>query len=261
MSEKRYQISPIELVQWAEPLFGDEEAPAEGISQELVASYEAAAGFRLPAALRDYLLTCGRASLNDMLHPMHIPDKDAKPFGGHLTFSHDYIEDAMLDFRRHNETGNEEQERLWALPKERWGEQQDNYLLFWHENQGCWYAGIRKQDLDQPDPVVYFNDQDTMYHWASFADSVSSFLLSTIIEVMECETTADISTFEDPGAIQRVLAEGGVDFQRLCEPYPFPGGRFCHTCLDTGTNTLYVYGEEAENRPAYLKVIKPWEED
>ena len=117
MSEKRYQISPIELVQWAEPLFGDEETPAQGISQELVASYEAAAGFRLPAALRDYLLTCGRASLNDMLHPMHIPDKDAKPFGGHLTFSHDYIEDAMLDFRRHNETGNEEQERLWALPK------------------------------------------------------------------------------------------------------------------------------------------------
>ena len=106
MSEKRYQISPIELVQWAEPLFGDEETPAQGISQELVASYEAAAGFRLPAALRDYLLTCGRASLNDMLHPMHIPDKDAKPFGGHLTFSHDYIEDAMLDFRRHNETGD-----------------------------------------------------------------------------------------------------------------------------------------------------------
>ena len=259
--KKKYQITPIELVKWAEPLFGDEEAPAQGLSQELVASYEAAAGFQIPAALREYYLACGKASLNEMLHPILTPDKDAKPFGGHLSFSHDYIEAAMLDFRRHNETGNEEQERLWALPKERWGEQLDNYLMFWRENQGCWYAGIRRQDLDQPDPPVYFNDQDTMYHWAPFGDSVSSFLIATILEVMEDETTADADTFEDPDEIQGVLAEAGVDFQRLCEPYPFPGGRFCHTCLDTETNTLYVYGEEAENRPAYLKVIKHWEED
>jgi hypothetical protein len=47
-----------------------------------------------------------------------------------------------------------------------------------------------------------------------------------------------------------------VDFHRLCEPYPFPGGRFCHTCLDVDTNTLYVYGEQAKNRPAYLKIIQ-----
>ena len=100
-----------------------------------------------------------------------------------------------------------------------------------------------------------------MYHWAPFGDSVSSFLIATIIEVIEDETTADTSTFEDLEEIQQILEEAGVDFQRLCEPYPFPGGRFCHTCLDPETNTLYVYGEEAENRPAYLKVITPWDED
>ena len=261
VSEKRYQISPIELVLWAEPLFGDEEAPAQGLSQELVASYEAAAGFQLPAALREYYLACGKASLNEMLHPIFLPDKDAKPFNHHLTFSHVYIEDEMQDHRKYNETGSEEQERIWALPRERWEEEQENYLLFWCENQGCWLAGIQKRDLDQPDPPVYFNDQDTMYHWAPFGDSVSSFLIATIIEVIEDETTADTSTFEDLEEIQQILEEAGVDFQCLCEPYPFPGGRFCHTCLDTGTNTLYVYGEEAENRPAYLKVITPWDED
>ena len=261
MSEKRYQISPIELVQWAEPLFGEEEQPAQGVSQELVASYEAAAGFRIPAALRDYLLACGKASLNETLHPILTPDKDAKPFGGHLSFSHDYIEDAMLDFRRHNETGNEEQERLWALPRERWDERMENYLLFWRENQGCWYAGIRKQDLDQPDPAVYFNDQDTMYHWALFGDSVSSFLLSTIIEVLECETDADIYGTVNPEHIQKILDEADVDFQRLQERCPFSSGRSCHTCLDTKTNTLYVYDEESGAYPAYLRVIKAWEED
>ena len=258
MSEKRYQISPIELVQWAEPLFGEEEA-ANGFSEDLVSAYEASAGIRLPAALRDYYLACGKASLNDTLHPMRVPDKDARPFGGRLTFSHDYIEDAMLDYRRHNETGNEEQERLWALPKERWSERQDNYLLFWCENQGCWYAGIKAEDLAQPNPAVYFNDQDTMYHWAPFADSVQSFLLSISLENLEETTSPD--EIDDPAGIQKLLAEDGVDFQRLQEPYPFPGGRFCHTCLDTETNTLYVYGEEAEGRPAYLKIFKPEDEE
>ncbi len=261
MGEKRYQISPIELVQWAEPLFGEEGEAAKGFSEDLVSAYEASAGFKLPAALRGFLLACGRASLNDMLHPMHIPDKDAKPFGGNLTFSHDYIEGDMLGFREHNETGSEEEERLWALPGERWEERLDNYLLFWHENQGCWYAGIRKQDLGQPDPVVYFNDQDTMYHWVPLAGSVSSFVLSIIIEVLECESNADGYGTVNPEYIQAILDEAGVDFQRLREPYPFPGGRCCHTCLDMETDTLYVYGEEAEGRLPYLKLFKLDEEE
>ena len=213
MSKKRYQISPIELVRWAEPLFGFGEGKATGFSEKTVASYEAAAGIRLPAALREYYLACGKASLNEMLHPILIPDEAGKPFGGRLSFSHDYIEDAMLDIRRHNETSGEEQERLWALPKERWEEQLDNYLLFWREDQGCWYAGIRKRDLDQPNPVVYFNDQDTMYHWGPFADSVQSFLLATVLENLEEDADPDV--MEDPVEIQKVLSEAGMDFQRI----------------------------------------------
>ena len=41
MSKKRYQVSPIELARWAEPLFGEDEKPAEGFSEELIAAYEA----------------------------------------------------------------------------------------------------------------------------------------------------------------------------------------------------------------------------
>ena len=61
MSEKQYQISPIELVRWAEPLFGFGKKKATGFSEKTVASYEAAAGIRLPAALREYYLACGKA--------------------------------------------------------------------------------------------------------------------------------------------------------------------------------------------------------
>ena len=99
-----------------------------------------------------------------------------------------------------------------------------------------------------------YNDQDDVYSWAPFSDSVQSFLLSTILENLEEELQAD--EIDDPAEIQNILAQGGVDFHRLCEPYPFPGGRFCHTCLDVDTNTLYVYGEQAKNRPAYLKIIQ-----
>ena len=74
MSEKHYQISPIELVQWAEPLFGFGVGKATGFSEKTIASYEAAAGIRLPAALREYYLACGMASLNCALHEIFIPD-------------------------------------------------------------------------------------------------------------------------------------------------------------------------------------------
>ena len=102
--------------------------------------------------------------------------------------------------------------------------------------------------------VVYYNDN--MYHWAPFADSIQSFLLGIILEVFEEETDAGTHSTINPEYIQKVLDEAGVDFQRLQEPYPFQGGYFAHTCLDTDTNTLYVYGEERENRPPCLKIFK-----
>ncbi len=52
MSEKHYQTSSIELVQWAEPLFGFGVGRATGFSEKTIASYEEAAGIRLPDALR-----------------------------------------------------------------------------------------------------------------------------------------------------------------------------------------------------------------
>ena len=255
MSEKRYQISPIELIQWAEPLFGFGEGKATGFSEKTVASYEAAAGIRLPATLREYYLTCGNASLNHALHDIFIPNKDAKPFEKRLTFSYDYIVGDLSYFRKTGKGDYEELARLRALPRERWGEITGNYLLFWCENQGCWYAGIKAEELDQSNPVVYYNDQDDMYSWAPFADSVSSFLLGIVLENLEEEANPD--EIDSLAEIQTVLSKGGVDFWRLQEPYPFSGGRFCHTCLDAENDTLYVYGEEAEDRPAYLKVFKP----
>ena len=165
----------------------------------------------------------------------------------------------METFSKPGEEDYPELAKIRALPRERWGEVTGNYLLFWCENQGCWYAGIKAEDLTQPNPTVYYNDQDDMYSWAPFSDSVQSFLLYIMLTNLEEEANPD--EIDDPAEIQKVLLGGSVDFRRLCEPYPFPGGRFCHTCLDTEANTLYVYGEEAEGRPAYLKVFKPDKEE
>ncbi len=93
-----------------------------------------------------------------------------------------------------------------------------------------------------------------MYHWALFSDSVQSFLLSIALENLDGELQAD--EVEAPAEIQNVLSESGVDFWHLRESYPFPGGRFAHTCLDMDTNILYVYGEQAEDRSAYLKIFQ-----
>ncbi len=260
MSEKHYQISPIELVQWAEPLFGFGEGKATGFSEKKIAAYEAAAGIRLPAALREYYLACGKASLNCALHEIFVPDKKAKLFEKRLTFSYDHIDYDLETFSKPGEEDYPELAKIRALPRERWGEVTGNYLLFWCENQGCWYAGIKAEDLTKPNPAVYYNDQDDVYSWAPFSDSIQSFLLDIMLLNLEPRAQPD-EIVDDPAEIQKVLFGGNVDFQRLCEPYPFPGGRFCHTCLDTEANTLYVYGEEAQGRPAYLKVFKPEEEE
>ena len=147
MSEKRYQISPIELVQWAEPLFGFGEGKARGFSEKTISSYEAAAGIRLPAALREYYLACGKASLNCALYEIFVPDIKAKLFEKRLTFSYDHIDEDLETFSKPGEEDYEELAKLRALPRERWGEVTGNYLLFWCENQGCWYAGIKAEDL------------------------------------------------------------------------------------------------------------------
>lgn len=263
MSEKRYQISPIELVQWAEPLFGDVEVAAtlfgddkaeEGFSEEQISSFETAAGIKFPAALREYYLACGKASLNYGDNPMLIPARNAAWGKDNVVFSYDFIKEELKYLEKSGKTGYEDQEQLRILPVENWNKIVGNYLLIWVENQGCWFAGIRTEDLDKPNPPVYYNDEDDMYHWAPFGDSVQSFILTTLLDDYYFYVTCD--TVEDPEEIQRILKENGVDFQRLQEPYAFPGGRFSHTCLDMDTNTLYVYGEESGNRSAYLRIIQ-----
>ncbi len=252
MSEKWYQISPIELVQWAAPLFEEEEV--KGFSEKQIASFEKAAGIKFPAALREYYLACGETTLNLDDNPILTPAKNEALGEDNVAFSYDYIKEELKWLKKHHETGYEDQEQLRTLPVEDWNRIVDNYLLIWVENQGCWFAGIRVDDLDKPNPPVYYNDEDDMYHWAPFGDSVQSFILTELLDCYRFRSADD--TIEDPEEIQKILKENGVDFKRLQEPYPFPGGRFAHTCLDTDTNTLYVYGEEAENRHAYLRVIQ-----
>ena len=108
MSEKHYQISPIELVQWAEPLFGFGVGRATGFSEKTIASYEAAASIRLPNALREYYLACGKASLNCALHEIFIPDKKAKLFKKRLTFSYDHIDEDLETFSKPGEEAGED---------------------------------------------------------------------------------------------------------------------------------------------------------
>ncbi len=121
MSEKHYQISPIELVQWAEPLFSFGEGKATGFSEKKIAAYEAAAGIRLPAALREYYLACGKASLNCALHEIFVPDKKAKLFEKRLTFSYDHIDYDLETFSKPGEEDYPELAKIRALPRERWG--------------------------------------------------------------------------------------------------------------------------------------------
>ena len=110
-------------------LFKKDKTAGRGFSEKQIASFEAAAGIRFPAALREYYLVCGKASLNYGDDPMLIPAKDAKKGEDNVVFSYDYIKEELQWLKDHGETGYEDQEQLRVLPVEKWNEIVGNYLL------------------------------------------------------------------------------------------------------------------------------------
>ncbi|MEY8385786.1 SMI1/KNR4 family protein [Oscillospiraceae bacterium 38-13] len=250
-----YQITPIQLVQWAEPLFGRDGRPARGIPEEQIVSFETAVGIRLPGAFREYLLACGGASLNRMLDRIQLPEMEGRPFQDHLTFSYEYLEDELEC--SDPEEDNPEQKRFRALPRERWGEVTGNYLQICLESQGGWAAGIRAEDLDQPDPVVWRDDDNPFPpHWVKMHDSVSAMLMGVILVAIQEKSTAETKYLENPEEIRAALKKNRVDFDRLRAAPPFAGGEQVHTCLNTRSNTLFVYHEADGELPEALTVIR-----
>lgn len=252
---KKYNLAPEEFVIVTEPSYGEKRVVA-GFSEEEIRETEERLGVRIPSAYRHYLKVCGKASLNQELHRLLPPS--AKEFG--ICFSYDLVQTCIEEewLSEWEEEGPDPENpfyQIHQLPREEWGKITGNYLVIWIENQGCFHAGIRVEDLNQDNPAVYITTDDSYFEWQQISNSTQSFLLSMLMEAVYYR--AD-DTLEGDEEIQKYFQENEVDTKELLpKEAPFLCS-YIRTFLDASKHVFGLYLLENENgtKPAKLHLFK-----
>lgn len=143
----------------------------EGFSEQEIKQAEEQVGAPLPDVYREFLKAYGKDGINSFFNHIFSP-----PDGIFTTYQaiEEELDDWKPEFEEAVEEGNEDKYAdneyftMWQLPKERWSEVTENYVLIWCENQGVWNAGYLLKDLleGQPDPQVYMSINDDFITFA-----------------------------------------------------------------------------------------------
>ena len=160
--------------------FFQEDGRHQGFSEEEILKAENRLGVSLPPVYRNYLRTYGRDPINFHFNQLQEPEE--------IQTSYRFVEDELRDRERDfSKTGEASASagpyfKFRQLPRERWRELTDNYVLIWYENQGVWSAGYRFQDLldGNPDPPVYGSVNDDYITYTKWADRTEPFLLEML---------------------------------------------------------------------------------
>lgn len=126
------------------------EGEHQGFPEEGIQGAETRMGMSLPPFYRWFLMTYGKDYINYHFNHLEYP--------GNICTTYEILEDELRDRApEFSEYADTPCYKLWTLPRERWGEITDNYLIIWYENQGVWSAGYRVRDLldGKPDLPVY----------------------------------------------------------------------------------------------------------
>ncbi len=147
---------------------------------------------------------------------------------------------------------------LSQIPISDWGEQAEDYLVIGSDyGGGVGIFGIKKQDLKEEDPPVYwhkYSDCITISEWKLEYEKLSDFLLNVLAEALACvdyqsaedaleqkgwiyEEYFDIEK-DDWVATKSVLKKYGINFSQLKKLNANSGKVFC--CYDDEKNAFFV---------------------
>lgn len=179
-----------------------------------------------------------------------------------FSFAYDWLEDSIEDWSEDwKENPGEYQDtslyQLSKVPKERWPDYADNYLLIGSDfAAGICLFGIRLADLDQDDPPVYYQHEcDDPMIWKPLYDQpLSAFLLAILCDVLACEIYHTAKpTLEENGwkwnkyegleTIRSQLSERGMDFLHIldtCPAWTSMSGEEGRCFLDEESKILYI---------------------
>lgn len=182
MENKKYNLSSYEIL---EKLYNNK---SEGYSEEELKETEKRLNIKLPKYLRDYYLKYGKLDINTALHELFSPED--------IDFSYNYLIEEDED-----------------LSEEELKEETDNYLLFWVENQGVWYQGIKAEDLKNDDPKIYITTNDDLYEWDECSKSFDLHILFMIYEQL-MDSDFEYKEVKDDDLLQ-IIEEKNIDKEKL----------------------------------------------
>ena len=215
MENKKYNLNSGEVL---EKLYNKK---IEGYSEEELLEAEQRLKIKLPKALRNYYLKYGKLNINTALHEIFVPQD--------LDFSYNYL----------IEEAEEDEEELL---EEDLKEETDNYLLFWVENQGVWYQGIKAEDLENDNPNVYITTNDDLYEWTLCSNSFDSHILVMIYEQLMDSDFEYKELYGDN--LSQIIEERNIDKEKLMSQ-----------AINSYLGQVSVYWDE-ENRELYYFEIR-----
>ena len=116
------------------------------------------------------------------------------------------------------------------IPKERYDELTDEYILIWSENQGCWDAAYLKKDIinQVEDAPVYISTEMDFYTFNDKAETICDFI-KEMLSMSSCGEYVD-----NHDRIIDFMNEDGLDIDIMCKDG-------INSCYDTEKNILYFY--------------------
>ena len=210
----------------------------QGFPEDGIQGAEARLGMSLPPVYREFLMAYGKDRINYHFNQLEYP--------GNILTTYEILEHEIRDRApEFSEYADTPYYRLWTLPKERWGEVTDNYLIIWYENQGVWSAGYRVRDLldGKPDPPGYIATNDDYITYKKWMDNTEDFLREMLRQA--AYGWHDGQRFTKEEEIQAALSAAGIDPVRFQKP-----GRAVFALSEDG-ETLYAYWQEPEFQELY----------
>lgn len=252
----QYHLTPIELIEVLEPAFG--KAVITGFSEEEVKKAEEKLQIKIPAVYREYLLRCGKCSLNFSQDYLYYPEKLELSYDRNREYREDDYDPEDPDWAVDQWTIYGEKKTIinpfgevFQHPEEEWGQFVKNYLMIWNENQGVWEAGICVDDFEQEDIPVYFPDNLYAYDWKLAFPSIQSFLSWELFDAIDGRESQRLANSKE---IQAFFDTEQIELEKLVSKPPKFSDEHLSTFLLPEKNKVgfYFYGYEGYPEQLYI---------
>lgn len=196
-----------------------------GFSEKELIETENRLGVKLPDIYRNYMMHYGKHNVNDIFNHICSPAE--------IQSNYVYLEEYLEDYvENKNSLPENKYDLLYRLPKNKWNEISEEYIIIWYENQGVWYAGYLKEDLKKgiDNPPVYISI-DNFFDFEKASANTENFLKEMLFFAA---WESGFDSIEQEKNILSELEQANINPDLLFQ-------HNINTFFDSETNQFYFY--------------------